>query len=102
MLPDLNFIKILHCQHTAGVEIQPMSLAALRNILNTLMHTLVSVNMTHLSRKGFFFLILIFHHHVIPRKLPWGYYEAVSNISHIKHHYTLAETPFSQEEWHTG
>ena len=53
VLPDLNFLKIFHCGHTAGVEIKPMSLTASTNIFNTLMHTLVSVNMTHLSRKGF-------------------------------------------------
>lgn len=74
MLPDLNFLKIFHCQHIAGVEIQPMSLTASTNIFNTFVHTLLSVNMTHLSRKVFF-IILIFHHHVIPWKLPWGYYE---------------------------
>ena len=55
MLPDLNFLKIFHCQHIAGVETQPMSLTALTNTLNTLTHTLFSVNMTHLSQKGFFF-----------------------------------------------
>lgn len=74
MLPDLNFLKIFHCQHIAGVEIQPMSLTASTNIFNTLVHTLLSVNMTHLSRKVFF-IILIFHHHVISWKLSWSYYE---------------------------
>lgn len=54
VLPDLTFLKIFHCEHIAGVEIQPMSLTASTNIFNTLRHTLVSVNMTHLSRQGFF------------------------------------------------
>lgn len=53
LLPDLNFLKISHCQHVAGVEIQSMSFTASTNIFNTFMHTLVSVNMTHLSIKGF-------------------------------------------------
>lgn len=53
-LPDWNCLKIFHCQHIAGVEIQSMSLPLLTNIFNTLMHTLVCVNMTQLSRKGFF------------------------------------------------
>lgn len=54
VLPDWNFLKIFDCQHIAGVEIQSMSLPASTNIFNTFMHTLVSVNMTHLSRKCFF------------------------------------------------
>ena len=101
VLPDLNFLKMFHCQHIAAVEIQPMSLTASTNMFNTFLHTLLSVNMTHLSRK-IFFTILIFHHHVIPWKLPWGCYEGVSNISHRKHHCSLAATPFSPEEWHKG
>lgn len=101
VLPDLNFLKIFNCQHIASVEIQPMFPTASTNIFNTFMHTLVSVNMTHLSRKGSF-LILIFHHHVIPWKLPGGYHKGVSTISPIKHHYALAGTLFSQEEWHPG
>lgn len=103
VLPDLNFLKIFHCQHIADVEIQSVSLTASTNIFHTFVHILLSVNMTRLSRKVFaFFTISVFHHHVIPWKLPWGYYEGVSNISHVKHHYTWAETPSSQEEWHIG
>lgn len=47
----LEFCKTSCCQYIAGVEIQPMSLTAPTNILNTFMHTLVSVNIPHLSRK---------------------------------------------------
>lgn len=47
----LEFCETSCCQHIAGAEIQPMSLTAPTNIFNAFMHTLVSVNMPHISRK---------------------------------------------------